>query len=87
MKRNSEIKYIGEDEIDWIGKVISRAGKSMGKYASHWNVTTEGCVEVLDFEKKAELQNWLQEDLREEEVDDYNQRYCIKKYQFNYGRA
>ena len=115
LKRNLEIKYICEDGMDWIkGKVISRAGKSTGMYASDWNAETGGCVKVLDFDKdvkkwikdenvtaddeicfnevftaqinqemeqakKAELQNWLQEDVYEE-VDDCNQRYISVRW-------
>ena len=52
-KKNLLIEYLPVDKNEWIsGKIVSRAGKSTGKYSHFWNVLNEnvGEVSVVDFE-------------------------------------
>ena len=52
IKKGMKIKYRDTDSSNWKEiKVISRAGKATGKYASHWNVENNGNVFEIDMDK------------------------------------
>ena len=58
------IKFKYSDEDDWVtGQLVSRSGKVRGKFPNEWNVSVNGKIEWIDFDRKVDdVQEITEED-------------------------
>ena len=51
LRKGMRIEYLPDNSNDWIkGKVHSRAGKSTGKYKSHWNILEDDVIKEVNLD-------------------------------------